>query len=214
MIILVADDHALFRSGLLRILREEFQEARILEASCCLEVREMVGKNDVDLLLLDISMRNENSLPIIGDLLRLGPRLKIIVLSMYDEKQFIVSAYKLGALGYLTKERAPEELIHVVKKVLAGQKFISEEAAQHLASYLTESDLLPHATLSQREYEIFIALASAKTVGQIAKELNISIKTVSTHRRRIMDKMGTHSNSDLMRYATKHNLIGAGNLPT
>lgn len=208
MNILLADDHALFRSGLKRIIMDEFPDLNLGEASSCQEVKEKMYAQFWNLLILDISMKNENSLLIMNELKKISPQTSIIVLSMYDEKQFIVEAFKFGAMAYLTKEKAPEELIEVMKKVMKGIRHVSESAAEHLAAYVNKkSTNLPHQSLSSREYEIFIHLASAKTVGEIARLLNISVKTVSTHRRHVLEKMERHSNSELMQYAVQYELI-------
>ena len=133
--------------------------------------------------------------------------MKIIVLSMYGERQFVIRSLRAGVLGYLTKDRAPEELLQAIGNVLAGKRYLSESVAGDLADYLAQGSDLPHDQLSAREYEVFLALAAAHTVSEIATQLNLSVKTISTYRTRILEKLGISSNAQIMRYALQHGLI-------
>lgn len=208
MYILLADDHVMFRSGLRRILADEFPKASIEEASSCDEVMKKIGGKTWNLVVLDIAMGKQNSLHILPDIKRLYPNMPVLLLSMYGDKQFIVQALRGGASGYLTKEHAPEELIRAIHTILAGRRYVSESVAGHLADYLAVgSSEYPHEVLSPREHEVFLLLASGRAVSEIASELCLSVKTVSTHRSRILEKMALGSNAELMRYAMQHGLV-------
>lgn len=208
MHILLADDHAMFRSGLRRILEEEFPASLINEAASCGETLEALERQCRNLLLLDIAMGKENSLHILPDIKRICPDMPILLLSMYDDKQFIVQALRGGVSGYLTKEHAPEELIRAINTILKGRRYVSESVAGHLADYLAVgSSEYPHQALSAREHEVFLMIADGKSVSDIADKLCLSAKTISTYRTRILEKMDMGSNAELMRYAMQHGLV-------
>ncbi len=208
MRILLADDHAMFRSGLQRILNEEFPDAVIEESSSCSGVLEKAQKDSWDVIILDISMGAQNSLSIVPDLKKQHPRTPILMLSMYSDKQFIVQSLRAGASGYLTKEHTTEELIHGIKAVLAGRRYLSESIAENLADYMAIGGCeFPHEFLSAREYEVFILIAKGRAVSEIGAMLSLSTKTVSTYRTRILEKMSLRSNGELMRYALQHGLV-------
>lgn len=210
MNILLADDHAILRCGLRGILEEEFPGASVGEVASCPELLdELRTKHRWDVLVLDIAMGGQNSLRALPEIRELRPRMPVVVLSMYGERQFVIRALKLGASGYLTKERAPDELLRAIRTVLEGRRYLGESAAQQLADHLAiGSTENPHELLSPREHEIFLALASARSVSEIAAELGLSVKTVSTYRKRILEKMELRSNADLMQYAIRRELTG------
>jgi DNA-binding NarL/FixJ family response regulator len=208
MNILLADDHAMFRSGLRRILEEEFPDAAIEETASCPGTLEALAKSCKDLLVLDIAMGRENSLHILPDIKKICPNMPILLLSMYDDKQFIVQALRGGVSGYLTKEHAPEELIRAIHTVLSGKRYVSESVAFHLADYLAVGNAeYPHQALSAREHEVFLMIAEGKSVSDVADTLCLSVKTISTYRTRILEKMDLRSNAELMRYALQHGLV-------
>lgn len=208
MRILLADDHAMFRSGLRRILEEEFKGASIEEAASCGESMEKLRHGNWNVILLDIAMGAQNSLSLLPDIKKRHPATPVLILSMYSDKQFIVQALRAGAAGYLTKEHTPEELIRSIHIVLSGRRYISESIAENLADYLAVGGSeFPHEALSTREYEVFILLANGRSVSEIAQKLCLSVKTVSTYRSRILEKMALGSNAELMRYALKNELI-------
>lgn len=208
MNILLADDHAMFRSGLRRILEDEFPNAVIEGVASCDETMEALSRDCRDLLVLDIAMGKENSLHILPDIKKACPKMPILLLSMYDDKQFIVQALRGGVSGYLTKERAPEELIRAIHTVLGGQRYVGESVAGHIADYLAiGSAQYPHQALSTREHEVFLMIAEGKSVSDIADVLCLSVKTISTYRTRILEKMDLSSNAELMRYAMQHGLV-------
>jgi DNA-binding NarL/FixJ family response regulator len=206
--IFLADDHALFRSGLRRILEDEFAGVNIEEASSSSETLHMLRRGRADVLILDIAMSDKNSLHILPEIKALHPSMPVLILSMYDERQFVVQALRAGVSGYLTKEHAPDELIRAIRTILAGRRYIGESMAEQIADHLAAGDAsrLPHETLSTREYEVLLLIASGMPLSQIAGKLALSVKTVSTYRTRILEKMGLHSNADLIRYVVRHRL--------
>lgn len=209
--ILLADDHAIVRSGLRRIVADAFPDAEISEAGSGRELRDQVAASDWSVLVLDVALGDQNSLDLVPELRTLRPGMVIVVLSMYGERQFVIRALRAGVSAYLTKERAPEELLLAIRSVLRGERYIGETVAAQIAEYLALSGsgglVLPHEQLSSRELEVFLLLASAKSVSEIAEQLNLSVKTVSTYRSRILEKTGLHSNAELMRYALQHRLV-------
>lgn len=210
MRILLADDHAMVRSGLCRIVSDAFPDATIGEVGSCRELRDKVRETSWSLLVLDIALEDRNSLELLPELKKLRPHMPIIVLSMYSERQFIVRALRDGASAYLTKDRAPEELLHAIHSVLEGNRYLSETVAQELADHVASAGAgseAPHELLSPREYEVLLLLASAQSVSEIAAQLDLSVKTISTYRTRILEKMGVSSNAQLMRYALRHGLV-------
>ena len=205
---LLADDHAMFRSGLCRILTEGFPRVEVQEVSSCEEVLRKLREPGWDLLILDIAMGDQNSLGILPKIKAMCPAMPVLVLSMYNDRQFVVQALRDGAAGYLTKENAPDELLRAIRTILSGHRYINETMAEHMADYLAAGDeaLEPHETLSAREYEVFLLIAAGRSLTEIAGQLALSVKTVSTYRTRILEKTGLNSNADLIRYALKNGL--------
>jgi len=206
--ILIADDHPIVRKGLKEIIEETPGMKVADEASNGQEVLEKIFKKDINVVLLDISMPGRSGLDILRDIKRQKPKLVVLVLSMHPEEQYAVQALKEGASGYLTKESAPDELLTALRKVSSGGKYVSSSLAEKLA-YALEKDgeKPPHETLSVREYEVMCMIASGKTVNEIARELFLSPKTISTYRSRILEKMRTKNNAQLVRYAIKNRLV-------
>jgi len=205
---LIADDHAVVRRGLKQILQETPDIIASGEASDSCEVLDLVRKHSWDVLLLDISMPGRSGLDILREIKQISPQLPVLVLSMHAEEQFASRVLKSGAAGYLPKESAPEELVKAIRKVHAGGKYISSSQAEKLV-YLFEgsSEKPAHETLSNREYEVLRLIASGKTVTQIGKEISLSVKTVSTYRARILEKMNLQSSAELTHYAIKNRLV-------
>lgn len=209
MKLLIADDHTIVREGIKQILAEMPEVTRTDEARNGKEVLQNVWENDYDIVLLDISMPGRSGLDILKQLKHDKPALKILVLSMHPEEQYAIRALKAGAFGYLTKESSPNELIEALRKVLAGKKYVSSSLAETLASHLEASSEKPlHETLSDREYEVMCMIASGKTVKDIADELSLSVKTISTYRARILEKMGMKNNAQLTHYTIQNGLVG------
>lgn len=207
--VLIADDHAVVRSGLKQILDETEGEIRVEgEAVNGREVLEKIQAREWDVLVLDITMPGRSGLDILKDIRQLKPGLPVLILSMHAEEQFATRMLKAGASGYLNKESAPEELVKAIRKVYSGGKYVSATQAERMVSELTgDSDKRPHEILSDREYEILCLIASGKTATQIAKELVLSVKTVSTYRSRILEKMNLSTNAQLTHYAIKNGLV-------
>jgi two-component system invasion response regulator UvrY len=208
MKVLVADDHAVVRRGVLQILEDIPDMVAAGEASTGREVLRAVQEHDYDVLVLDIAMPDGGGLEVLKQLQSLKPNLRVLVLSMYPEKQYALRALKAGAAGYLTKESAPEELIAAIRKVARGGKYVTQSLAEKLAVELgDEVEKAPHEALSDREYQVMCLLTSGKTLTEIAADLSLSIKTVSTYRTRILDKLNLKSTADIIRYALEHGLV-------
>jgi two-component system, NarL family, invasion response regulator UvrY len=206
--VLIADDHAVVREGLKRILAEELGVSIFGEASTSQEVIQRMGERDWDIVILDITMPGRSGLDALKELRQSHPRVPVLVLSMHPEDQFAIRVLKAGAAGYLTKERAPEELISAVRRVLAGGKYVSASLAERLAGEVArDTEKLPHEALSDREYQILRLIASGKTVSEIAQILVLSVKTISTYRVRILQKMNKRTNAELTTYAERHGLV-------
>jgi DNA-binding NarL/FixJ family response regulator len=206
--ILVADDHAIFRRGLKETLRSEFPKASFGEAKTADEAVEHIRQKDWDIVVLDISMPGRTGLEILREAKTLRPTMPILILSMYPEEQFARRALRAGASGYLTKESVPEELTEAVRKVLRGGRYVSVNLAERLASDLgRRSDAPLHERLSDREFQVLRMIASGLTVKAIAEKLEVSVKTVSTYRARVLLKTGLRSTADLVRYAVQSGLV-------
>lgn len=206
--ILLADDHKILRQGLKKILDESFSETNYGEAANSDDVMRILDDYKWDIAILDLNMPGKSGLEILKDLKALRSEIPVLVLSMYPEEQFALRVIKSGASGYLTKDSAPEELVNAVDKILEGRKFITQSLAELLASEVKKPDVeYPHQLLSDREYEIFLMIAAGKTVSQIAEELSLSSKTVSTHRAHILQKTKLKNNADISLYAIRHKLV-------
>jgi DNA-binding NarL/FixJ family response regulator len=206
--VLIADDHAVVRSGLKQILAETRDIVVAGEATNGRETLEKVRAQSWDVLVLDITMPGRSGLDILKDIRQTHRDLPVLVLSMHAEEQFATRMLKAGASGYLNKESAPDELVKAIRKVHAGGKYVSAAQAERMVSELTDdSGKLPHELLSDREYEILCLIASGKTPTEIAKELALSVKTVSTYRSRILEKMHLSTNAQLTHYAIKSGLV-------
>jgi two-component system, NarL family, invasion response regulator UvrY len=206
--VLVADDHAIVRRGLREILSETPDILVGGEAGTAQEVRQMVREQRWNVVLLDLSLPGGTGLELLGEIRRDCPDLPVLILTVQPEDQYAVRAIRAGAAGFLTKESAPEKLIEAVRKVAGGGRYVSAELAETLASVLAgDPSKEPHELLSNREFEVFKMLSSGKTVSQVAKDLSLSVKTVSTHRTRILDKMGMKTNAELTHYAVRKHIV-------
>ena len=208
MRILIADDHAVFRRGLRETLAEAFPRVVFGEARTAQDTLEAVRRNNWDAIILDISMPGKSGLDILDDLKRLRPRIPVLLLTMHPEQQFARRALRAGAAGYLTKDSVPEELKEAIKRILGGGRYVSATLAEKLAVDLRQGAELPlHELLSGREFQILRMIASGKSAKEIAGELCLSVKTVSTYRSRILEKTGMKSNAELIRYALQTQLV-------
>jgi len=206
--IVVADDHTIVREGLKQVLSAASDLEIVGEAQTGHEVLERVRGLEFDVLLLDMSMPGKSGIELIKQVRSERPKLRILVLSMHQEQQYAVRAIKAGASGYLTKDSAAVQLVAAIRKVAAGGAFITEAVAEQLAlGAMPQTGGLPHSALSDREFQVFQLLVSGKAVSEIAEGLNLSVKTVSTHKARIMQKMNMSNPAELVRYAIKHRLI-------
>lgn len=206
--VLVADDHAVVRRGLRQILSETEDLLVGGEATNAPEVVERVTSERWDVIILDISMPGGNGIDLIADIRRLRPEARVLVLTVFAEEQYAVRAIRAGAAGFLTKESAPDKLVDAVRKIASGGRYVSPELAEALASIVAgDAEGAPHERLSDREFEILKMLSSGKTVSQAADELGLSVKTVSTHRTRILRKMNMKTNAELTHYAIRNRLV-------
>ncbi|MBK7860641.1 MAG: response regulator transcription factor [Archangiaceae bacterium] len=206
--VLVVDDHEVVRRGLRQILSETEDIAVEGEAARAAEVMPLVRAREWGVVLLDLNIGPDSGLELLDALKRERPRLPVIVLTVYSEDQYAVRALKSGAAGFLSKETAPELLIEAVRKVVAGGRWVSPGLAERLASAIADPRTgLPHESLSNRELEVLTLIASGKTVGQIAQQLHRSVKTISTHRARLLAKMKMKTNAELTHYAIKLKLV-------
>jgi len=207
--ILIADDHPFVRRGVKQVLTDEFPGVVLGEASTAPEVLEQAGKHRWNLIILDLTMPGRDGLDALHELKLRCPDTPVLVLSMHPEDQFAVRVLRAGAAGYLTKESIPEELVQAVRKIMADGRYIRPSIADLLATQLQQGDgnQPPHARLSDREFQVLGLIAHGKTVTHIAEELSLSVKSVSTYRARIMEKLHLNSTADLTRYALEHHLI-------
>ncbi len=208
MRVLIADDHAVFRRGLIETLTEAFPKVTFGEAKTAQETLDHARRQDWDVVILDISMPGKSGLDILDDLRRLRPKLPVLLLSIHPEEQYARRALKSGAAGYLTKDSVPEELKEAVRRVQGGGRYVSAALAEKLAFDLRrEADIPVHELLSDREFQVLRMIASGMTVKQIADEISLSVKTVSTYRARILEKTGMKTTAELIRYALQSQLV-------
>ncbi len=205
--ILITDDHDIVRQGLKQIVAEHPGMIVAGEASNGQEALEMIMTRDFDVAIIDIAMPGRGGLEILKDIKAHKPSIKIIMLSMYSEKQYAIRSLRDGASAYLTKANATDDLIKAIEAVASGKRYITPSVANELANFIEEDgDRLPHENLSNRELQVLIMIGSGKSASEIAAELSLSIKTVSTYRARLLEKMGIATNAQLIKYALQHQL--------
>ncbi len=206
--VLIADDHALIREGIKQIIADSGEFIVIAEADSGLGALQQMRQQLLDLVLLDISLPDRNGIDVLRQARREFPALPVLMLSMHREDQYAVRAIRAGAAGYLNKQSAPDELIDAMRVVSGGRKYITPSLAQELASRI-DQDTVEHAhiTLSDREFQTLVMIASGKTVSEIAAELTLSVKTISMYRSRLLQKMRLRNNAELTHYALKHQLV-------
>lgn len=206
--ILIVDDHFVVRQGLKLILREHFPSAEFGEAADGNLAMEAIWSREWDVVLLDISMPGRGGLDALKDIKQVNPKLPVIILSMHPEDQFSIRMLKLGASGYIRKDSAGHDLVNAVSAALLGNHYITPAMAEKMAVHLThEQNGPPHDSLSDREYQVMCLLASGRTVKEIGNDLSLSVKTISTYRARILEKLELKNNSQIMRYAVQRGLI-------
>ncbi|MDB6110651.1 MAG: Two component transcriptional regulator, LuxR family [Pedosphaera sp.] len=206
--ILIVDDHSIIRQGLKQLLADEFPKATFGEANNGNEALEQVMKQPWDVVLLDITMPGKGGLDVLKQIVGAQPNIAVLVLSMHPEDQYAVRVLKTGAAGYITKNTASEEVVGAVKKVLTGGRYVSSTLAENLAASLNAPLEEPrHEILSDREYQVMRLIALGKSVKEIGFDLSLSVKTISTYRTRIMEKMQLKTNADIIRYAVHQRLV-------
>ena len=207
--ILLVDDHPVVRQGIKQVLTGAFEPALVGEAATAEDGLTEIRSTEWDVMVLDLTLPGMNGLDMLKDLRRERPDLPVLVLSMHPSDQFARRAMHAGASGYLTKDSAPTELVHAVSEVMAGRRYVAPTAKEDLAQYhVTRTAQKAHEALSDREYQVMRLIASGLTVTQIAARLSLSVKTISTYRARVLDKMQIKTTAELMRYAIENNLIG------
>jgi DNA-binding NarL/FixJ family response regulator len=206
--VLIVDDHTIFRSGLRMILEATGKMVVAAEAGSGREALEKVREAEPDIVLLDISLPDENGFNILKKLKSERESLPVLILTMHPEEVFAVRFLKAGAAGYLTKKEAPNELVEAIRKVMDGGKYVSHSLADKLADQIgTSARKAHHDSLSDREYQVMCMIASGMTLNEIADNLTVSINTVNSYRSRIIDKLNLENTTELIRYAVKHNLV-------
>lgn len=207
--VFIADDHAIVREGLKQILAEQRDIIVAGEAETGLDAVKLVGKARPHVMLLDISLPDRNGIEVLKQIKKDRPELAVLMLSMHREDQYAIRSLKAGAAGYMTKQSAPRELVTAIRQVAAGQKYVSAALAQALAAQVGEDHEAPlHDSLSDREYQTLTMIASGMTVSDIARELSLSVKTVSEYRARLLAKMKLKNSAELTHYAIRNQLVG------
>jgi two-component system, NarL family, invasion response regulator UvrY len=205
--VLIADDHAIVRQGLKQVIAEAHDMEVGGEATNGLEALEQIRKHDWSVVVLDMSMPGRSGIELIKLAKAEKPKLPILILTMHSEDQYAMRALQAGASGYLTKESAPEQLVHAIRKVAAGGVYVSASTAEKLAQNIMPGrDALPHTLLSDREFEVFQMLTAGMSLSDAAEKLSLSVKTISTHKTHILQKMNFTNQTELVRYAIKHGL--------
>jgi DNA-binding NarL/FixJ family response regulator len=205
--VLVADDHDIIHYGLKQLLSDQFGAVIVGEARNAQETLDQCARQSWDVVLLDISMPDRSGLEILAELKRVCPTASILIMSAFPEEEFAVRAFKSGAAGYLDKRQLAAEVVTAIKRVLAGERFVSTALASRLAGQIGGSIRPAHETLSQREFQVMRLVAAGKTIKEIASELSLSEKTVGTYRTRIAEKLGLRTNVEITRYAMQHRLV-------
>jgi DNA-binding NarL/FixJ family response regulator len=212
--ILIVDDHAIVREGLVRILEGTGRGWQVNEASSGFQALEWLRRNEAQMAIVDLSMPGMSGLDLIARLRAEFPRLRVLVLSMHAEEQYALRAFQAGAHGYVTKDRAPDELVNAVAKVASGGAYVTASLAEQLVQHLNAATAPPrHTQLTDRELDVLNRLVAGQRLSDIAQALHLSIKTVSTHKRRIQDKLNLPSMAALIRYGMEHGLQDAAPPP-
>ena len=205
--ILLVDDHPVVRHGIRTILTDRFRDALVAEAGDAPAALREVDNAEWDVVLLDISLPGPSGLDLIKQLHQQRPALPLLVVSMHPAAQFARRALSAGALGYLTKDSAPEEFVTAIEHARRGRRYVGHDANELLLQWRTKAQAPPHDSLSDREYQVLRLMGSGRTVSDIARALALSVKTVSTYRTRVLDKLGMRTNAELMRYAIENGLL-------
>jgi two-component system invasion response regulator UvrY len=207
MRILLVDDHAVVRSGIRTILEDHLEAVEVNEAANGDAALELLAGGPMDVVVLDLSMPGRSGIDLLAEIKHRHPKLPVLILSFHAEEHFAVRALRAGAAGYLAKSAAPEELVAAVTKVVRGGRYVTEGVADRLAAGLDKSPGALHDSLSDREFDVLRGLASGQSVSDLATQLHLSVKTISTYRARLLEKMGMASNAELTRYALQNGLV-------
>jgi len=206
--IALIDDHAMVRAGLRQFFADQADFSVVAEAASGAEAVDIVRRGDVDVIVLDISMPGQSGVDALAAIRARAPDLPVLILSGFAEEHYAATLLRQGASGYLNKDCDPDEIVKAIRTVARGRKYITATMAERLAEGLgTPGDQPAHSQLSERELQVFLRLAGGETIGHIAESMSLSVKTVSTYRSRVMEKMSLATNSDLTYYALKHGLI-------
>jgi two-component system, NarL family, invasion response regulator UvrY len=206
--VLIADDHAIIRQGLKQILSDTEDMEVTGEADGGIPAVQLIREHQYDVVLLDVSMPDRNGIDTLKLIKKEAPKLPVLILSMHPEEQYAIRALRAGAAGYLSKQGAPEQLVTAIRQVASGKKYVSAAVAEELANAIGEDlERPPHEKLSDREYQTLCMISSGKTLTQIAEQLNLSVKTVSVYRARLLEKMKLRNNAELTHYGLKHGLV-------
>jgi DNA-binding NarL/FixJ family response regulator len=204
----LVDDHTIVRKGIKQLLEENNTIQVTGEANDAREMFQLLKHHEYDLVVLDITLPGRSGVDALKQLKKNQPDLPVLILSMHPAEQYALRVMKAGAAGYLTKESAPDELIIAVQQIAKGKRYISSELAEELANYVNgKSAVKPHSKLTDREYEVLINIAKGKSLTTIANELSLSVKTISTYRRRVLNKLNLKNNSELIRFALEHQIL-------
>jgi len=208
--VLLVDDHALFRQGLKGLLGGAPDIRVVAEAGSYAHAIEMLRSNDISVVVADLSMPGRDGIDLITHIKVINPAVLVLVLTMHEDCEYATRALRVGASGYMTKASTSEELVSAIRRIASGRSYVCPSISENLMLRFTRSDseTPPHAMLSQREFRIFELLVRCQTTTHIARELSLSVKTVSTHKTRLLKKMGLHHQGELVRYAIEHNLDG------
>lgn len=207
MRVLLVDDHAVVRSGIRAILEDHFQPVEVREAANGDAALEVLAGAELDVIVLDLSMPGRSGIDLLTEIKHRYPKIPVLVLSLHAEEHFAVRTLRAGASGYLTKSAAPEELVAAVTKISKGGKYVTEAVADRLAAGLDAAPGALHDSLSDREFDVLRGIASGQSVSELAAQLHLSVKTISTYRTRLLEKMGMTSNAELTRYAIQNGLV-------
>ena len=204
--VLLVDDHDVVRQGIRSILEDRFGEIQILEAANGERALTLLA-DSLDAVVLDLTMPGRSGMDLLVEIKTRFPKLPVLIMSLHGEEQFAVRSLRAGASGYLTKSAAPEQLIAAFERIVRGGRYISEAVAERLADDVSGGATAPHARLSDREFDVMRGIASGEAIGQIAVRMHLSVKTISTYRARLLEKMGMATNSELTRYAITNGLV-------
>jgi two-component system, NarL family, invasion response regulator UvrY len=205
--ILIADDHAMIRDGLKQLLADRYPQATFGEAGNTQQALDMLDNADWDVMLLDLTMPGRGGMDVLTQARNIQPRTKILVLTMHPADQYAVRVLKAGAVGYLTKESAAEEVVVAIEKVMAGGRYVTAALAEKLISDISTPEKKPHEELSDREFQVLRMIAAGKSVKEMGAELSLSVKTISTYRTRLFEKLKFKSNADVVRYVLDEHLM-------